>query len=659
MCGIAGIISLQGKEACWTKAIQRMASSMRSRGPDGEGYLLASHGREKARVFSGPDTPVADSSYNFTPKVKINEVSADKGSVFLAHRRLSIIDLSAGGHQPMSTEDGRYWIIFNGEIYNYKEIRQQLIGLGESFVGNSDTEVLLKAYRNWGSDFVDRLNGMFAFCIWDDLDKKIICGRDRIGIKPFYYTIVDGWFIFASDIKAIIASGIYRPQIDTKGLYHALSFGVSPRPLTSFKGVKSLKQAHLLHITKGSDIRETRFWSIPVGIQNNDMKEHDAFSLLEEHLDRAIKYRLVADVPVGTFMSGGIDSTTVSAIAATKHNGIKAFTLAFQADSELNELEQAQATARMHGMEHIVLNVEDESIIEHIDNIIVCYEEPFYDLSPNYVVSKLVADNNVKVVLNGLGGDELFYGYPYYAWENRWYLLKRVRALLKIAGYLPYICHLADRLHRIGKTENAQGFAVAVRSFVTDIEKHKLFIDDSVKEFDTIEDICRQYVDENTHFTSAKEAISYIDILNYIGNHHVYRVDKFTMNFSLEGRLPFLDHELIEAACTIPDKFKLNNGISKYILRKLAGKYIHRSCLEAKKKGFDLPTDRWMRGILKEMVKDRLSSLAKRGIFHPEMIWQIYNQWQVKVRSFRSVWELVSVDLWIDKFIDNPKDLMS
>lgn len=589
----------------------------------------------------------------------IEEVASEEGSLFLAHRRLAIIDLSVTGHQPMATEDRRYWIVFNGEIYNYKEIRKRLIGLGESFFGNSDTEVILKAYRYWGPSFVDQLNGMFAFCIWDDRDKEVFCARDRVGIKPFYYTIVDGWFIFGSDIKALIASGMYRPVVDTEGLYHGLSFGVAPRPLTAFKGVFSLEQAHLLSISKSGDIKTTRYWSMPVGVQDPGMKEERAISLLDEHLDRAIRYRLLADVPVGTFMSGGIDSTTVAAIAATKHSGIKAFTLAFQSDKDLDEVEQAKATARMHDMEHIIFNVEDESILEQIDSMVVCYEEPFYDLSPNYVVSKLVAENNVKVVLNGLGGDELFYGYPYYNWENRWHLLQKIKIALRIAGYVPYIGHLAERLSRIAQTRSAEEFAVAVRSFFTDIEKKKLFVDKSVKSYDTVGHICQQYVAKGLNFSSDMEAISYIDMLNYIGNHHVYRVDKFTAKFSIEGRLPFLDHKLIEAACTIPDRYKINNGNTKYVLRELAKKYIHPKCLSAKKKGFDLPTDRWMRGVLKEMVHDRLSSLANRGIFHPEVIWSIYNQWRVNARSFRSVWALVSVDLWMEKFIDNPKDLSS
>ncbi len=652
MCGIAGIVLTRGASGRYVDNLLKMADAMHSRGPDDEGYLVAGHESVPVEIYGGPDTPVTDEVIDFYPDQQIGAAVDRTASVFLAHRRLSIIDLSAHGHQPMCTEERRYWVVFNGEIYNHKEVRSQLESEGVLFHGGSDTEVLLKAFRRWGADCVSRFNGMFAFVIWDDIEKKLYCFRDRIGIKPFYFTWVDQAFLFASDIATLIASGLYKPKEDIEGLYHALSFGVAPRPLTAFHGVYALEQGHWMVIDATGDVRKECYWKVPVGTQNPNMSEQEAIDLLDTELQRSIDLRLIADVDVGTFMSGGIDSTTIASLASMRHPGIKAFTLAFKSDANLDELAQAQEAAAKYGMDHIVKNIDDETVIDDLEEIVTCYEEPFYDISPNYIISKLVAENQQKVILTGLGGDELFGGYPYYKWEQRWRLLSKVRPLLAVASHFPVVGHLADRLYRIGKTKSGDDFATAVRSFVTDREKQKLFSSSEVKSFDTIDRVRELYVDDDVEFTSFMEAISYIDMVNYIGNHHVYRVDKFTMNFSIEGRIPFLDHELVEAAYRIPDKYKIADGQSKYVLRKVAQNYIPASCLEAKKKGFDLPTDRWLRGRLKSFTQEKLRALSERGVFSPKMIWKIYAEWKMRARSFRSVWELVSVEMWFEQFID-------
>ncbi len=651
MCGIAGIINLRGAKKRNLQALHWMAQCMKNRGPDDEGYIIASHNDNKVHILTGNDSvPIHDIFPSVMEVTKSYDIA---GTVFLGHRRLSIIDLSPYAHQPMCTRDGRYWIVYNGEIYNFKQIRQRLQSEDDiKFISNSDTEVILYAYQKWGPDFLKYLNGMFAFAVWDNHEKTLFCARDRIGIKPFYYTIQDDQFIFASDIKTLIASGIYRPKIDIEGLYYGMSFGVAPRPLTCFKDVKALEQGHWILISRNGKIEKSCYWKIPICSQEHNMKEDEARELLEDSLKNSIKYRLVADVPVGTFMSGGIDSTTVSAIASQLHPGIKAFTLVFSKYKRLDESEQAKATAAMHPMQHIIWDIEIDSVLEHIDDMIECYEEPFYDLSPNYMISKLVAENKITVILNGLGGDELFGGYPYYNWSNRWEALKKSKLLLAIGKHIPAIRHISERLHVIASVESADKFAIAVRCFLTDMEKHSLFLDRGVQDLNTVEYISQLYTGKK-EFTDFIEAISFIDIMNYIGNHHVYRVDKFTMRFSIEGRLPFLDHELIELAFRIPSHFKIKNGEQKYVLRRVAERHLHPMCLEAKKKGFDLPTDNWMRRNLKEMVFTKLKSLENKGIFDPKEIWKIYQEWKFRLRSFRSVWELVSVEMWINKFIEN------
>ena len=654
MCGIAGVVALDGGERRFAATLKRMSAALRSRGPDDEGFLIASHGSRGVRAYRGPDTVASDVVNHFLPHTGIDNADTDTGSVFFAHRRLSIIDLSPMGHQPMATEDRRFWIIYNGEIYNHHDVRAELERLGETFFSASDTEVLLKAYRRWGEACLERLRGMFSFCIWDDHDKSLFCARDRIGIKPFYYARAGSLFIFGSDIRCLLASGLHRAAPNLEGLYHCLSFGVAPRPLTAFDGVFALEQAHWLRIDASGRWHRQRYWSLPVGNQRRDVSDIDAIELIKSRLDTAVERRLVADVPVGTFMSGGIDSTTVSAIAATRHPGIKAFTLAFASDRRLNEVDQARATARMHSMEHIVRNVEDDELIGDIDDVAACYEEPFYDISPNYVISRLVKEHGLKVILNGLGGDELFAGYPYYGWERRWRLLQRLTPILRVGSRLPFVGHLSARLHQVGQASTADRFALAVRSFLTESEKRSLFQDQATQDFDTIKRIHDLYVGADLEFSSTVEAISYIDILNYIGNHHVYRVDKFTMRFSIEGRLPFLDHDLVEAAFSLPDRFKLRGGQTKWVLGRVAERYIHPSCIAAPKRGFDLPTDRWMRGRLAHFVQMKLAALCDRSLFRSEAVRNVFREWKMGARSFRGVWELVSVELWLEQFIDQP-----
>jgi asparagine synthase (glutamine-hydrolysing) len=330
MCGIAGILNLRHADDLLAAPIQAMTKRMAHRGPDDEGYLLVGssgatctfYGNDSALPPSGQGTPPG------FPKQHIDK--AGPGFLAFGHRRLSIIDLTECGHQPMCTSDGRYWIVFNGEIYNYREIAADLQREGILLRGHSDTEVLINAYALWGPRCLDRLNGMFAFAIWDDSDKRLFCARDRIGIKPFYFTLCGEKFIFASDIKTIVASGLYEPEPDPEGLYLAMAFGIAPRPKTAFRAIQALPQAHWMLVTESGNIESHRYWSIPVGTQERTMKRTDAIDLLEEQLQASIERRLIADVPVGTFMSGGIDSTTISAIASTVHPGIEAFTLAFE-----------------------------------------------------------------------------------------------------------------------------------------------------------------------------------------------------------------------------------------------------------------------------------------------------------------------------------------
>ncbi len=651
MCGIAGIISLDRQPFRMARPLHNMAKAMQRRGPDDEGYVLARFDNTPLSNFRGSDTIETDNNSDIRlPRRHIESAYEDESHLILAHRRLAILDLGVSGHQPMATEDERYWIVYNGEVYNYREIKRYLEKRGVGFRGTSDTEVVLKAFRRWGPDALTRFNGMFAFAIWDNTDKRLFCARDRIGIKPFYYTITSGMFLFASDIKALIASELYVPEADDEGLYHVLSFGVAPRPLTAFKNVKALPQGSWMYVEPGRSVSPERYWNIPLGEQSRQMDENSAAEMLDDILNRAVKKRLIADVPVGTFMSGGIDSTTVSAIAALHHPGITAFTLAYESTAEkYNELDQAKATVSMYPIRHIVMTVKPEVILEDIGQMILCYEEPFFTLSPNFVISHLVAQNNVTVALNGLGGDELFAGYPWYKWIPRWLFLRRIRPVLRLMRHFGRRWNKAYRIAQLPTADRLHSLLLSVHD---EQAKASLFGNRWSNEYNSIERLHQLYLNNDISFTDNIEAFGFMDIVNYIGNHQVYRLDQFAMHFSIEGRFPLLDHELVEMAFRMPADLKIRNSCQKYILRKVAAKYIHPSCLKMEKKGFGLPVEIWIKGRLHSLVDEKLNNLRGRGFFDQMALDYRLKLFKQGRLNFQEVWQLVAVEMWFETFID-------
>ncbi|ETO92871.1 asparagine synthase (glutamine-hydrolyzing) [Legionella oakridgensis] len=632
MCGIAGIYNLGSDSFSGLESVHKMANAMINRGPNGEGYFFAYKNNQNSQFLSKANP-------NLYPQ---------KADLFLAHRRLSIIDLSDAALQPMCTEDRRYWITYNGELYNYQLLADELKRLGVDIVSRSDTEVLLKCYRQWGAKALDKFNGMFAFAIWDDKEKTLFCARDRVGIKPLYYTIQNNRFIFASDIKTLIASGLYKPDIDYEGLYHAMSYGVAPRPYTCFKNVFALPQSHWMLIKPNGEIIQQRYWQIPINTQDQTMSEMDAADLLEEKLKTSVKRRLVSDVTVGTFMSGGIDSTLITAMAAKEHPGIKAFTLGYEGyASEFDEVPQAKATAAMYPLEHVVRTIKADSILTNIQDNIRHFEEPYYSLSPNFLISRLVSEHEVTVVLNGLGGDELFAGYRHSRWANRQRLMRTIAPFFKI---LKNYKELYARVSEFSMAKTADRYYSLLFTIMSENIKQKLFLNPDIASLNTIEKLNQIYIGKDTTFTDSIEAMCYMDLIHYIGNHHVYRVDQFTMAFSLEGRFPFLDHEVIEAAFRIPSKYKIKNGQQKYIVKKVAEKYIAPECLSMKKKGFSLPMSHWIKNDLSNYVTTQLTSLAKRELFHPKVIWNVWSMFNQGKIDSRYVWQLVAVEAWLQMF---------
>lgn len=642
MCGIVGIISKRPEKI--SKNIFSANNQMYRRGPDDEGFILINN--KDTDTCYGEDTPLNtfQDRQPYYPSKNIKSTFDNNYNRAFGHRRLNIVDLTSHGHQPMCDESKQYWIIFNGEVYNFKEIRQKLIDLNYQFVSNTDTEVILKSYIQWGEKCLQKFNGDFAFSIYDTHKEELFLVRDRIGIKPLYYTLQDGKFIFASDIKTLIASKIYTPEVNWEGLYHNFSFSMAPRPMTAFKGIFAVKQGHYIKLNcKTLEHKETEYWDIPTNIQDLSMTENEAIELLEEELKKSIEYRLLADVDVGTFMSGGIDSTTISAMASQIHPNIKAFTLAFDKSiSKYDELEEAKATASMHNMQHIISTLDADVVLNNIENMVLGYEEPFFHLAANFAISEIVKKNGVKVVLNGLGGDELFAGYSVYSNLNRWKVLSRFNSLVNL---LPDIVYPKIKiLKKHSNPRDIYQYYASSYSNYTDKEKENLF----KYQYNSIDEINKQYSKKDKKFTDELEILSYLDLKSYVGNHHVHRTDQFTMHFSIEGRFPFLDHNLIEKAFTIPSKYKLNNDIPKYVLRKVAQKYIAPECLSMQKKGFGLPLEQWFNNQLKDLVHTSIEKLKKREILLSNGI-----DYVMKNGSIPQKWQLVMFELWYQKFIEN------
>ncbi len=631
MCGITGIIN-KNKSIPISKALSMMTKSMINRGPDDEGYLLFD---TQATHTIGDDSIIKNGEH-------INTTHNYDYKLGFGFRQLKIVDLSNNSHQPMCDISKRYWIVFNGEIYNYKEIKNELIALGHTFFSNSDTEVVLNAYKEWNSKSLDKFNGMFAFSILDTVENQILIARDRIGIKPLYYFQNNEQFLFSSTQKAIIDSKIYKPNINWEGLHQNFRFSIAQRPNTCFDGINSLEPAHFLKFDlKNNTIEKKQYWEIPTNTQDLSLTENEALKMVEESLFESINNRLNADVEVGTFMSGGIDSTTIAVMASKKHKEIKCLTLGFKDFDEYNEVSQARDTANLHGLNHIINYASSNEILKNIDTAVTAYEEPYHHLSANYILSKMAAENDLKVVLSGLGGDELFGGYDVYNKLNLWSNLKSKK---KLVNLLPNIHQKIHKAKQLAKYNDLGQFYSHYYTTFNDNSINRLFNDDTINTKNTLSEL---YNSKDLNFTDDFEAISFYNLKSYIGNHQMRTIDQFTMHFSIEGRLPLLDHKFIETVYKIPTKYKQKGSVQKHILKQVAKKYIAPNTLNMSKKGLRLPLEHWISNELKEFVFDSISKLKTRNIFNNKEIDTI-----IKTNNEQKIWQLVSTELWLEKFIN-------
>lgn len=628
MCGITGLIQLGNP-----KILSTMTQMLAHRGPDDYGIQwFAQH------------------------------------QAGLGHRRLSIIDLSPAGHQPMKTEDGVLWITYNGELYNYQEIQQELVQRGQKFFSKSDTEVILKAYQTWGMQCLAKFNGMFAFAIFNNATNELFAARDRLGIKPFYYAQKDNGFIFASEIKAILHSDLVQKEPDPEALYTPTRFQISPK--TGFKNIFKLPPAHYL-LFKDGKLTIRPYWKIEPSEQ--PIAEKEALEKLEDLLLKAVKRQMIADVEVGVFLSGGIDSSLISVLMAKETNKkIKSFTIKFSARDQRKERMSddsyfAKRISQKIGTEHYEFEIRPD-IVDLLPKMVWYIDEPLADAAAInlYLMSKAAREKGVYVLLNGMGGDEIFGGYrKYLASLRAEYYQKLVPAFLRhgissMIDVLP-VATQNRSFRRIRWLKRFLSFASLPRAERFLSADMSLNPQEFSKLFSHPIDYHATYFfnAQKTHFSDHR--LSYLtqmcmnDTLVFLSEHNLTYSDKATMAASVESRPPLIDHELVEFMFTLPPYFRIKGNRQKYILKKLAEKYLPNEILQRPKGSFASPLRSWIRGPLKEMIDEYLSidSLKKRGLYQPEYVQRLikFDRQGINDNAYL-IWQLLTMEIWFRTFFD-------
>jgi asparagine synthase (glutamine-hydrolysing) len=617
VCGIAGIVSHK-HQAVDVEELRAMCAAMVARGPDDEGTFV-------------------------------------KEGAGLAMRRLSIIDLETG-HQPVSNEDGSIWVVLNGEIYNYRELRSELERRGHRFATATDTEVIVHLYEEHGTDCVQALRGMFAFAIWDAPRRRLMLARDRIGIKPLYYGGAAGRFMFASELKAILQLPEVDRRLNWSSLAHLLAYGTTPPNESIVDGIHKLEPGHLLRLDPRHEPVVERYWELR--FQPNERRsETETVEELRAKLGESIRYHLVSDVPVGAFLSGGIDSSSVVAtMASMSTSRIKTFSIGFR-EEEFDELPYARMVARQFGTDHHELVLEPD-VADLLDHLAWDLDEPFGDSSaiPTYMVSRL-AGQHVKVALSGDGGDELFGGYDKYVVEGRDRVARvlpgSVRALLARTSHaLPEDAKGKQFLEYLSKPDGER-YLYATTLFRSDHQQRLLTdwareqIGGAQPERSCLDHLRRQ----NGHWLSSLQEL---DFGRYLPLDILTKVDRMSMAHSLEARVPLLDHPFVEFAATIPADWKLRRGKTKHIFVKALRGLLPDAVLDRSKKGFGVPLNRWFRGPLRSLVKELLLSdtFRRRGIFNAAYVKRLTERQEQGRPLDLHLWTLMSFELWCRTFLD-------
>jgi asparagine synthase (glutamine-hydrolysing) len=638
MCGINGIFAFNDLFACDEELTTRMRDTMVHRGPD------------DGDTWVSPD-----------------------GLLALGHRRLSIVDLSPAGRNPMPNEDGTVWITYNGEVYNHRALREELEGKGHVYRSNTDTETILHLYEEEGPRCVERLQGMFGFAIWDSRKQELFLARDRLGIKPVYFAQPAGGFVFASEIKALLEHPAISPDLDEEAFVHYLTFVCTPAPLTMFKGIHKLAPGERMTVRRDRVDRE--IWWSPMSssaaAQVADMDEGQIEERLLELLRASIKKRMMADVPFGVFLSGGVDSSTnVALMSELMDDPVRTFSVGFKEHEQYNELEYAREISTRFGTDHheVILDVED--LESFVPELIHHQDEPIADwvCVPLYFVAKLARDNGTIVVQVGEGSDELFHGYDHYISAARfrrrfWEPFQRVPRPLRQATSRMAV-GLSERVgrgevHVQALREAADGRlpfwggAICYRGTLKDRVMANGGNGGGPSSYDVVERFWRQAEHERPG-ADLLQKMTYLELKQRLAELLLMRVDKMTMATSVEARVPFLDHELVEFAMALPPEMKVRDGVGKYVLKKAVEDVLPRHIVYRKKQGFGAPVAEWFKGDLGRRAQQEIrnSSLAERGLLDYDQLDRMWDAHRAgPVNWAFHLWNVYNVSAWHDYWV--------
>jgi asparagine synthase (glutamine-hydrolysing) len=625
MCGICGFYEYRSRQHAPKAVLSDMLEVIRHRGPDDEGVYF--------------DRPLA-----------------------MGMRRLSIMDLALG-KQPMSNEDGTVVVVFNGEIYNYLEIRQRLLGRGHRLVTNSDTEVLVHLYEECGEDCVHSLRGMFAFAIWDAAKQRLFLARDRLGIKPLYYLEHRDALIFGSEVKSILLHPNAESRLNREALSHYLSLKYVPAPQTIFEGIRALPPAHTL-TCDSNGVRVRRYWRLSFHRNGHDHTSEAAYAeQLEALLRESVRMHLMSDVPFGAFLSGGLDSSTIVALMSQMLDmPVKTFSAGFAAEGEtFSELRYARLVAERFQTDHHEVLVGPRDLMNRAETIIWHLDQPIADNAclANYMVAE-VAATQVKMVLTGEGGDELFAGYARYSGErlsSLFQLLPRpaLKLALNMAGQLPGLRR--PKLALFALCQPAEAARLTSWFPLFNYEMKSSLLSDDYKL--SLSDLRSDHIfAEHLAQTDAADPLSRmlsVDTELWLADDLLARGDKMSMAVSVEARVPLLDHKLVEFAAGLPPRLKLKRMVRKYLLKKVARNWLPKEIIYRKKEGFPMPFAVWFRKQARSFVRDLLSpaTIRRRGLFNSDYVGRLLNEHESGSADYSAlVWGLLSVELWHRAFLD-------
>jgi asparagine synthase (glutamine-hydrolysing) len=630
MCGICGVYQYGSGEPVSEHLLYEMLHIIRHRGPDDDGVYL------------------------------------DK-NLALGMRRLSIIDL-ASGKQPICNEDGSVVVVFNGEIYNYRELTEELRQRGHTFATASDTEVIVHLYEEFGEDCVHKLRGMFAFALWDVRRRRLFLARDRLGIKPLYYTQVGERLVFGSEIKAILQHSEVQARLDLEGLSNFLSFKYVPAPQTMFAGIFALPPGHVLACDRhGITVRsywDLSFAQMAPDSQNGQGSEEDYAEQLETLLRESVNLHLMSDVPFGAFLSGGVDSSTIVALMSQFLNEpVKTFSVGFEGDAEAySELPYARLVAEQYETDHHEIFIRPHDLIDLTEKVIWHLDQPIADQASlaNYMVAEL-ASRHVKMVLTGEGGDELFAGYARYAGEQLSLLFRSIpgpfRSLaLAASAHIPGLRRPKIALYALCQTDEVTRLTNWFPLF--NREMKAALLSDGFKGMLNGASADRVFAEQLAR-TDAIDPLSrmlYVDTKLWLPDDLLARGDKTSMAVSVEARVPLLDHKLVEFAASLPPHLKLRRLTRKYLLKKVSRAWLPSRIIDRKKEGFPMPVSVWFRKEAHAWVRDILSSTAiqRRGLFNPNYVEKLLCEHEAGFADHGSLlWGLLSVELWHQRFIDS------